>query len=383
MVAGGEAMTSSPLKVTRASREGAPRPATTIWYVHPMFKHVSFAVFGEKHYKLLRRYFRVEPVDELAFPFIGITSRPLVMMQPYFYPMQKFERKIARNLGRISGIIGVDVADSDHLSEYAVRLTEHATAMIVPSEFARRSYIRSEVRRPVHVVPHGVDEEWIDAPRQEPTTFHHLARLKERRKLKLILCWILHSPIRKGLDLLLQYYQQLMREYNDVLLVVKTAKGVGYFLETVEKVGGELEYYMDGKTIIGWLNEREKMELYDICDLYFLSSRGGAFEHPSLEALARGEIVLGAKGGAWEDFLPKWALIPSRRSGQVLPGNPIHDGCGVEVLIDKAVDKTLEIFDNMDEYRARVREHIETCIRRNFTWEVIGERLRDVVGRYL
>lgn len=357
--------------------------STSIWYVRPLFKHISFGVIGEKHCELLKQYFRVESIDELAFPFIQIISHPLVLMQPYFYPFQKFEKKIARNLDRISGIIGVDVADSDHISNYAVRLTDYATAMIVPSSFSKHAYVNSGVKKPVHVIPHGVDREWIEAPKQKPATFHHLAKLKERRNLKLILCWIMHSPIRKGLDILLQYYQALMKEYNDVLLVVKTAQGVGYFPETIEKVKGQLEYHMDGKVLIKWLSEKEKMELFDVCDLYFLSSRGGAFEHPPLEALARGEIVLGAKGGAWEDYLPDWSLIPSRKSGQVLPDNPIHDGCGVEVLIDKAVDKTIEIFNNMDEYKARVQEHIDTCVKQNFTWEVIGEKLRSVVQKYL
>jgi len=356
---------------------------SSIWYVFPMWKHVSFNVIAEKHYELLKQYFRVEPIDELAFPFIQIISHPLILMQPYFYPLQKFEKKITRNLPKIKGIVGIDVADSDHISKYAVKLANYATAMIVPSNFSKRSYVNSGVKADVHVVPHGVSREWIEAPKQKPATFHHLAKLKERRNLKLILAWILHSPIRKGLDILLQYYQALMKEYNNVLLVIKTAKGVGYFPETVEYKDGQLEHHMNGKVLIKWLNEKEKQELFDICDLYFLSSRGGAWEHPAMEALARGEIVLGAKGGAWEDYLPDWALLPSRKSGQVLPNNPIHDGCGVEILIDKAVDKTIEIFNNMDEYKARVQEHITRVIKPKFTWEKIGIQLKNVIQKYL
>jgi glycosyltransferase involved in cell wall biosynthesis len=304
-------------------------------------------------------------------------------MQPYFYMMQKWEKKIAQNLNRMKGMIGVDVADGDHITDYAVRLTEHATALIVPSEFSRRAYINSGVKKAVHVLPHGCDPEWIEAKKLEPSTFHHLAKLKETRNLKLILSWILHSPYRKGLDLLLEYYEALLKEYNDVLLVVKTGQGVGYFPETIENVGGQLEYHMEGKVMMGWLNEKEKQELYDLCDIYFLSSRGGGFEHPPLEALARGEIVLGAKGGAWEDYLPDWALIPSHRSGRVLENNPIHDGCGVELEIDKAVDKTIEILNNIDEYKEKVKEHIETKIKNQFTWPIIGEKLKDIVEKYI
>ena len=344
-----------------------------------MFKHVSFGVIGSKHVELLRQYFRVEPIDELAFPFIHIVSHPLVLMQPYFYPLQKFEKKIARNLYRISGMIGVDVADSDHITSYAVHLTQYAKAIIVPSNFARKSYLNSGVKVPVHIVPHGVDIEFIDAPKQPPLIFKPINDLKQKTNSKLITCWILHSEYRKGLDILIEYYRRLRNERKDVLLCLRTAGGI----DIIEDVNEANNPKKISTLPIKWLTEQQKMELFDVCDLYFLSSRGGAFEHPPLEALARGEIVLGAKGGAWEDYLPDWALIPSRKSGQVLPNNEIHDGCGVEVLIDKAVDKTIEIFNNMDEYKARVQEHIDTCVKQNFTWEKIGLQLKNVVQKYL
>jgi len=356
--------------------------ARSVWYVYPFWQRVSFGAIGERHYYLLKQYLKVESIDELAFPFIQILSYPLVLLQPFFYPFQKFEKKLARNLTKIKGLIGIDVADSDHITEYAVKLTEYATALIVPSELARKAYVNSGVKRPVHILPHGVDREWIEAPKQPSTTFAHLAHLKKERNLKLILCWILHSPYRKGLDLLLQFYQNLLSEYNNVLLVVKTSMGVGYFPETIEKVSGTLEYHLDGFVMKKWLTEQEKMQLFDLCDLYFLASRGGGFEHPPLEALARGEAVLGAKGGSWEDWMPDWALIPSRRCGVVLHNNPIHDGGGVEIDIEKAVDKTLEIFNNPDEYKALIQEHITYVIQQKFLWEKIGLQLRDIVLKY-
>jgi len=253
----------------------------------------------------------------------------------------------------------------------------------VPSELARRVYVNSGVKKPVHVLSHGVDKDWIEMPKQPPTTFTHLAHLKKEKNLKLILSWITHSPYRKGLDLLLQFYKKLLKEYNNILLVVKTGFGVGYFPETIEKVSGTLEYHLDGFVMKKWLTEQEKMQLFDLCDLYFLASRGGGFEHPPLEALTRGEAVLGAKGGAWEDWMPDWALIPSHRSSQVLIDNPIHDGCGVEIDIDKAVEKALEIFNNPDEYRARIQEYITHVVKERFLWEKIGLQLRDIILKYL
>jgi glycosyltransferase involved in cell wall biosynthesis len=359
-------------------------PLSPVWYVYPLRKHVSFGVIGEKHYNLLKQRFVVTKIDEEAFPqFPLITSRPLVIMQPYFYSMQRFIDRIARKLPKLKGIIGVDVADSDHISPYAVSLTEYATALIVPSNFSRQSYLNSGVKRPVHVLPHGLEKTWLKTPRLKTTFFSHLAHLKDTENLKLILCYIIHSPYRKGLDLLLQFYNKLKKEYPNILLILKTSGTVGYFSQAPENITGAIENYMSGKILEGWLTEQQKMELFDLCDLFFLSSRGGGFEHPALEALGRGEIVLGAKGGSWEDYLPDWALIPSKKSGQVLPDNPIHDGCGVELNVDKAVDKALEIFNNLDEYKAKVREHIETKIKKEFTWSIIGQKLRKIIMKYL
>ena len=81
--------------------------------------------------------------------------------------------------------------------------------------------------------------------------------------------------------------------------------------------------------------------------------------------------------------MPEWGLVPSKPSGEVLPGNNIHTGRGVEMLIDKAIDLSLEILDNHEEYLARTRDHLETIIRKNFTWEKVGLLLREVIRRYL
>jgi glycosyltransferase involved in cell wall biosynthesis len=127
------------------------------------------------------------------------------------------------------------------------------------------------------------------------------------------------------------------------------------------------------------LSDDQIRELMDVCDIFLLGSRGGGFEHPPLLALARGEVALGAKGGAWEDYLPDWALVSSHASDIVLKDNPIHNGRGVEMDVDACVSKLHTILDNLDEYRARVRQHVYTVVRERFTWGRIGEQLRDIV----
>jgi len=193
-----------------------------VWYVYPMWHRVSFTLVAQRHIRELKRYMRVEEIDELAFPHINPHSRPVVILHPYFYVMTRASRLIARRLQHYGALIGVDVADSDHISQLAVSMTNYARAMIVPSTFSKRVYECSGVTVPVHVVPHGLDEEWYTVPNTAVQYFADLVQLKREKRLKYILFFLWHSEYRKGWDLVLEWYRRLRAERKDVVLVLKT-----------------------------------------------------------------------------------------------------------------------------------------------------------------
>ena len=345
-----------------------------IWYVYPQWHRVSFTLIAEKHIEQLRRYFRIYEIDENVLNILFPATRPLLIIHPYFYPMSKYAGSLDRLLARIRGIIGVDVADSDRISNLAVSMTHYAECMIVPSKFSRDAYVRSGVRVPVHVVPHGLDNEWYDSP---PTCqfFDWLKKAKEQKKCKFLLYFCWHSEYRKGLDLVLATYKAIRKERDDIILVAKFMTANGYPHMVIRAWGGII--------VSGWLSEDQKRELYDIADIYLLFSRGGAFEHNGLEALARNNVVLAAEKGAWTEYLPSFCLLPCRKTKWVLKDNPIHVGGGYEVIVEKAVDKIHEIVDNLDDYKARVREHVEREIRSRFTWEAVGKTLANIISNYI
>lgn len=356
---------------------------TPVFYVYPLNKWVSFHFIAEEHVRELRKHFNVVKVDEgaltVVMPVAMAASRCLFLLHPYFYPMQVYERRLLAKVGRPDGVIGVDVADSDHVTPEAVRLTEYAEAMVVPSTFSRNSYVNSGVRVPVYVVPHGVPDAFLASPPSKPDAFRQLRELKERRKAKLLQTWCLHSEYRKGLDLAYRIFSRLAEERKDVILVDREPFNVNVFDSPIDPERPKPSLTMN----LSWLSEAQIMELMDVCDAFLLTSRGGAFEHPPLLALARGEPVVAAKGGAWEDYVPPWGLVPSTRCGPVLPNNPIHDGCGVEMDVDAAVDRLHEILDDYEGYRARAEEYARERIGREFTWRRVGELLRDVVRKHM
>ena len=119
------------------------------------------------------------------------------------------------------------------------------------------------------------------------------------------------------------------------------------------------------------------IKMYRISDLYLLPSRGGSFELNGLEAFISKIPTIATKGGAWEEYFPsqlKDLLVDSCRFPEVLWNNPIHIGNGVEMCIDKAIDKILEVLDNLDNYKARIEENYNFWIE-NFSYETVKKQL--------
>ncbi len=342
----------------------------TLWYIYPTFKHVSFSVIAQEHITQLRNFFWVESLDENIIPILDFSTRPFVVLHPYFYPLQRFETYIKNYKDKIDGLVGVDVADSNRITPYAVSLTDYADALVVPSNYAKNSYVRSGVRKPVYVVPHGVHDYWITTAKQEPIVFPKLDLVK-RKGYKLLLSYIMHSEYRKGYDLLNKIYTQVRKEIENVRLVIKTSNGTFLADKNVE----------DRTSLIPnpWLTEIEEMVLFDACDIYLLTSRGGGFEHPPLKAISRGLPVVAPKGGAWEDYLPSWSLVESKPSGVVLDGNAIHNGTGVEIDVERATDKVFKIIDDLEKYKEKAEVYANSYIRGYFTWNAIGQKLANIV----
>ena len=345
----------------------------SLWYIYPMWHRVSFTLIAKKHLQYMKRRVRVEEIDELAFPHIIPHSRPIVFIQPYFYVMLRASKFISRRLHAYRGFIGIDVADSDRISNLAVSMTDYAKVMVVPSTFAKEAYIKSGVTVPVEVVPHGLDDNWFTDPPKIGQSFPDLLNLKRQRKCKFLLYFLWHSDWRKGVNLVYEFYAKLLKERKDVVLIFKTATADGVWVEKFKKLGCIHVY--------GWLTEEQKMELYDLSDIYPLFSRGGGFEHNGLEALVRGCFVIAPDRGSWVDYLDRMHLVHSHSCGEVLKDNPIHVGKGVEVDVEKAIDRAHVVLDNIDDFKARQREFVLKQIYPKFRWEVIADRLIEIARR--
>ncbi len=147
-------------------------------YAYPIWHTVSFSLIDKKHIEQLRKYTKVYEWDELALPDIypvkpyslivhplfGATWRWLHMLRLAETSLDKLVAHLASRFEKYERAVAMDVADSDRISDVAIKLTEVYDAVLVPSTFARRSYIDSGVKVRVEVLPHGLDLEWYDEP---------------------------------------------------------------------------------------------------------------------------------------------------------------------------------------------------------------------------
>jgi len=339
-----------------------------------MWKKVSFSFISKHHVTELFKYFKVYEIDEHILRHFSPHRRGLLILHPFFYTMINLSKRLERIFTRLAGIVGIDVADSDKLSELAVSMSNYADMMIVPSCYARESYTSSGVLSDVQVLPHGLSSEYF-APKCEVVNFHDLYKLKRRHDYVYLLHYCWHSGFRKGLDLVYHVYRRIREVKRNVILIEKADPAVELYARKLKDLGCVF--------VSGWLNERQKLELYDLCDIYLGFSRGGGFEMNYLEALVRGEVVIAPDRGAWVDYLPDFCLVKSKTSEYVLKDNPIHVGKGVEIDVNKAVRRILNVVGDLEEWKMRIMDYVIDEIRHNYTWENVGMRFKNILNDFL
>jgi len=269
-------------------------------------------------------------------------------------------------------IVGIEVADTDEISGWAVDFLNdrRIDAICLPSMFAVEAYRRSGVVNRVAWVPHGLDEIYRRRRGEIRCGDRVLRRLREDERVK-ILFFCLHSSRRKGMDVAFEAVRRLNR--GDAVLVVKT-RGINYSLE------GMMKAYPDVPVINihRFLSEEELVYLYDSCDILLMPSRGGGFELNGLEAMARGLPVVATGGGAWLEYadIHNAYLIRCRGRTGIFEGG-IHCGLGYEPDVEHATQLLRFLVENL-EWAKKKAEMQSRAILRKYTWRRSVDLLLEV-----
>ena len=343
-----------------------------IYYVYPQHHDVSFKFIAQQHIKMLRERYTVYEIPSLSFYQFTPFKKPISIIHPFFYSMWHWGNVefsfFEQYRSRVSKIIGVEVADSDQIEpKFIDYANNYADSLILNSEWSVRAFVNSGLKIPAYKVVHNFNPRLLakDEELKIDDQVSAIEKVKKEKKIKLIFISLWHSDFRKGADLFHKIAQQLQKERNDIYFLVKSGGIRGDF--------NDLRMF----NLTGNTDYDNIVKMYRISDLYLLTSRGGSFELNGLEAFISKIPTIATKGGAWQEYFPnalKDLLVDSCGNPTVLPGNPIHIGKGVEICVDKAVDKTLEVLDNYDEYKAKIEENYSFWIE-NFSYETVKKQL--------
>ena len=327
---------------------------------------------------MLKEKYTVYEIPALSFYQFTPFKYPISIIHPFFYSMWHWGNIefsfFEQYRSRVSQIIGVEVADSDRIAEKYVEYgNNYADKIIVNSEWSKNAFINSGLKIPIFKVVHNFNERLLtnDEKLKIDDQVKYIEKVKNEKKIKLIFISLWHSDFRKGADLFHVIAKEIQKERDDVYFLVKS--------------GGPRTDFQDLKmfNLTGNTDFDNIVKMYRISDLYLLTSRGGSFELNGLEAFISKIPTIATKGGAWDEYFPKSLedlLVNSCNFPVVLPGNPIHIGKGVEICINDAIDKILEVLDKLDDYKARIEENYNFWLE-NFSYNTVKKQLFNTLEK--
>ncbi|HBP40830.1 MAG TPA: hypothetical protein DD644_03625 [Halomonas sp.] len=182
--------------------------------------------------------------------------------------------------------------------EMIATLNEHYAGVIVTAWFVKKVLMDSGCKLPIHVVALPL----VANPHAAQSSAHDLVRVAQQQTVNLL--HVSSAFPRKGVDVLLQAFEQLAAVDPTLTLTVKT------FPNPHNQMEGWVEQYVSAKyrerlhIIIDDYDAAQMAALYQAADIVVLPTRGEGLNMPAIEAgeFSRALIVTGY--GAHTDFTP-------------------------------------------------------------------------------
>jgi len=354
---------------------------SSIYYVYPRFKSVSFSLISRQHIKYLSKKIKIHEVDEEALDNLQWLKRRNILLHPILYSVigdqvSQFEvrqKRLQRLLRVKRKLGGFETADSNKISKVAVDALNNLDLIIVPSTFAQMAFKVSGVQVPIEVVPHGLNDAMLTENGITDPAILKIKRIKEEKNAKLVLYFLLHSEYRKGADIALEALRFIQRKHQNVYLVLRSQGGKDKILEEFRKLR-TIE-------ITSWLKDDVLRQLYDVCDVLIVPSRGGGFELNALEGIARGLPTIVPNAGCFKDYLDFCIPVNITDRPKIFTDNPIHIGTGWEVSVDDLAYTLSNVLEELD-YFKQIAKSNAIIARDRYNWGVICEKLYEVLNKY-
>jgi glycosyltransferase involved in cell wall biosynthesis len=260
----------------------------------PLFSTMTAEeLVSEGRYRLRFRSYAYEAQDAEATDFVKLfgSDAPAdiaVHLTPALYDP------------RVPGIpnLGFGVIESDRIHPYLIERCNRMDRMFVPSTYARDTFIRNGVKRPVDVVLHGVDTEYF-----RPST--GAEKLPGGRSFNFLA--IGTHVERKNIEHIVRAFLEEFRDSDDcaLFLLLRPEYHTTQNNVALEFTEWERKWARDSAPIFLWTGYITREHLRDFCanaDAYVMPSNEG-FGLTLLEAMACGTPAIGLNHGGVTDFV--------------------------------------------------------------------------------
>ncbi len=278
--------------------------------------------------------------------------------------------------------------------DFAKYCNMYSDEVWVPSKANRQLFAEHGVKKPIRVMPLGIDE-LIYFDRNHDRNHIDLSKCKRlygtdpklhvgSYRFLTVIQW----NIRKGYDALIKAFFRTFKKTDDVCLVIATQ----YATETVRT---SLDRYVkdsdDAPQVLhchGVIPINDMPYVYDACDCYVHLSRGEGFSLTQIEAAARGIPVISCYHSGMTEYMnydnsfpvecysdspcfPELSAVSCYYSGQRM----WHVG---EEQIEQASSHMKTAFCNIEDAQKKARL-MQNLVKRDFTWEMSTKRIAEAL----
>lgn len=222
--------------------------------------------------------------------------------------------------GRHTVKIGGFVCETDRIHPSWVNVCNDCDLVCVPSRFCRDAFANSGVVRPVLVVPHGLDPEYVpyrEPPETGPFTFFNVFDAGSYIQ-------------RKSAEELIRTFCRMFEPVDDVRLVLRTQNNAR-IRELCERYDSRGLVSIEAPVTLG---VREFARRYSDIHCVVHPSKGEGFGLIPFQAIACERPVIAPAATGMADYLNTSNALPLRTSGQI-PGIGLGNRSGLYCSIDE------------------------------------------------
>ena len=274
--------------------------------------HTTVQVSATSDPEKIRDMLEHEQFDILHFhePWIPLISRQ-ILQQSSSVNIATFHAKVPETLMSRTVIKGV----TPYLKS-VMKYLHHLTAV---SDSAAE-YAASLTNEPITIIPNGIDLEK-----------YHKSLVAKPKGLKTIL-YIGRLEGRKGVKYLLQAYQLLCQDVEDVQLIIA---GDGPNREKLELLAEDLK--LTNVSFLGYISQELKVELLAQADIYCSPAiYGESFGIVLLEAMATGTVTVAGNNSGYSDVMQELGALSI-----VNPHDAVEFARRLKLLLENKVLRTV------------------------------------------